>query len=63
MPIHAMNYLGKIVLCILLIAVFLKVSSDDYEIEVQENDHWCQMIDDGLWFSGQDEYTRRCTDE
>ncbi len=50
----------KLVLFIIFLVAYSVVSNDDYEAELQENAHWCQMIEEGTWYAGQDEIEIRC---
>ena len=55
------RYFRAAMLALLAILV-LEVMEEDHKIEVEENDHWCQMIEEGVWFSDEDEYKQRCAD-
>ena len=55
----ARNSMQALVAVVVLV-LFGVVSDQDYRDELNDNEHWCQMIDDGVWYAGQDEIERRC---
>lgn len=56
---NTINY-GTILLIALVLVLYLSVSNDDYQQAIIENQHWCDQISSGVWYSGQDEYQQRC---
>lgn len=55
----AVNF-GSMALIALLLIAYLAVSGDDYEQALEDNAHWCLMIQNGTWYAGRDEIARRC---
>jgi hypothetical protein len=55
-----MKRLIQIWAVLVAITLFLAVSGDDREVLESENDHWCQMIEEGVWYASQDEIATRC---
>lgn len=55
-----MNRLIKVSAVLLAITLFLAVSGSERAIIEDENTHWCQMIEEGVWYASQDEISNRC---
>lgn len=45
----------------ILVWMIMIVSTQDYETEVMENKHWCDLVEQGIWGASHYEYLRRCS--
>lgn len=50
----------KILAIVFMVVAYMFVSNDDYQVQVEENDHWCDMIEQKVWYASQDEIAQRC---
>ncbi len=55
-----MKHLRNSLIALALIGGFLAASKGDYEQQVEDNQHYCEMISEGVWFASQQEIVRRC---
>ena len=47
-------------MAMVVLLLFGVVSDQDYRDELDDSEHWCQQISDGVWHASQDKIERRC---
>lgn len=49
-----------VLMAVVVLVLFGIVSDQDYRDALDDSEHWCQQISDGVWHAGQNEIERRC---
>ena len=52
--------LWSLAMLVALIILTFLIPESDYEVQVEENEYWCDSVSDGYWHSSQETYVRRC---
>ena len=47
-------------MAVVVLVLFGVVSDRDYRDALDDSEHWCQQISDGVWHASQAEIERRC---